>query len=1440
MCKYALINKCDRGENCTFAHDISELRIKPDMRKTKLCKSYILGKCTDHNCIYAHSVNELREVGKPAICQLHREGRCIKGNQCRFAHSINDINTKLVQFYEENMDEDEMEFSHLNSCMDSVSPGESSTLNRGGGFRSGEMLHVARQEKRGEWKVSINFSDGTSNSSSGSNQHTRESTRTTNRRTNTSKGMNRANLVKNSSCSSFMNNNLSNLSCRKGEKKNEDILNGRNGKYTKLCAINMNMKTIQGGVCPYDKQLVSSDDKQDYLLEGKFKRMNSYHNRQEHDGNASTESMRQNFTPPINMRSIMCSNVEGAMENGNTNGLVDYRIPTNGEVSVNCCLPRNEEGMSEGSTVGLRNKQGGKSIRGANFPHGEGIIGVRASGKKVMCIESSKLKEEKNKMQGDADRGNGLIHNSEGFRVGEGQWLGGEAYGMEMLFGNCDVGRRRNGNGRRGKVDGGDCGVGTYPTELHQRRMNNDPSGNIPYDRKIPYCGVEANLSNEMNKGNEKNKHEVKSHVERYYESALDISRDERCAFMEGSVVRFEQTSEYVSNLMGNQNRTLGVRDTFPSSVRGEFSDEATVMRRGNEEGDNGDGQKVREAKNDTSMCSFAKDLSGRMPACAVDPYVQGNRRVQHKLAVKTERRSIGTGGHSLKGLDTCLCKLENGNSNSSNDQNCENHSDENPNGASKQGSAEGLTRYGSGMQGESNSQYGSSSTVDMCAQNVDEVFFGKAEESGIGSTCRQSAGVIDSSMERASLGSYEGKAHDGAHEKEMLKYFHDVQKWRGCSMLDRLETEDGKLERGVSDERGGRCMDSPNGLGDYTSVKNYSNFMPYKLFSLFKQNRPHLKRLPNNCGVKSASHRCVSQDEVLLDRTEKRSISIDLAERKDLANAVSVTKQKGVLDSGESVEGVCGGQERGGGPLYSGGKNGRNNSRNSSLYRMNLRVDSVREKNSGKSGRNEVRSGNLTEEGGVEAGGPCGRSGDGGNLHVGGLNTVIQEQVFCSGERGVDAAKYDLSGGSIDERRGEKHTVSSFTAMEHRSNLREEGKVGMTTGRGKNNKTLHRQEGTNSPVVNKYLGGRHDYVILSEEDKLIQNEQHMLYRWLGLSSSLSESCPMGMESSGDSPLLPLDDEESYLINLDTTGGIENALWNEKDMGCWSKRIIPRRSMVYNGAESGLKNKEEELYRSNLDDISNGYEEIGSNNIFMGNYKWDDKEERLVSTDEGSVQVGKNMKAKKGERHFQKSDFYGDLTERNIFSRHHPCEGGGANMIDDLSWGNPKWDDEKWDHVRLNMDDVSAGGCSNDLVGTRSKGEMSFLGNHADKENRSDRGRSHANHVGDVDHALTTAFLNYGFENGIEDDIVRSFLEESSSLAYDRLDSSFFYDFHVGGNGRPYLNHQGDGEDSGDCVLSGKEKNSAYDDVNGAAFEDGSFCVDLSKDMDLQFFSQGG
>ncbi|ANQ07201.1 Uncharacterized protein PCOAH_00015090 [Plasmodium coatneyi] len=1210
MCKYALINKCDRGENCTFAHDISELRIKPDMRKTKLCKSYILGKCTDHNCIYAHSVNELREVGKPAICQLHREGRCIKGNQCRFAHSINDINTKLVQFYEENMHEDEMEFSHLNRCLDFVNQGESSTLNRGSDLRSEELLHLARQEKHREWKLSVNFNEGSSNSSSASNQHTREKAKSANRTNNTSKGMNRASLIKNSSCSAFLNNNIPNLSSRKEEKKSEVLLRGRNGKYTKLCAINMSMKSTQGGVNRYDKELLLQDDKEDYPLEGRFKKMNYPQNRQQHEGNGSTESVRQNLTPPFNSRSIISFNGEESGQNRNNCGVVDYRSGTSGEDSIYFGLGKNVDAMGERSTLRLGNNQGG-TTRGKNFPPGDVFTRVRASGKKALSSESTTFKEEKKRSQANADKGDGLIHSTDRLNVRGGVSWEGKGYPMEMLSGNSGVDRNSNGG------------------------------------RKVPHYVLEENLSNEMKKGNGKDNDEEKFHLARYYESTLPISRDDMCDFMEGSLLRLAQTNEHVENRNACSTCKTYL-DVDVQKVRGRLGGEKGQLDRGSKSG--------------------------------VIPRMSSQNKT---LNVRESGPPNGSIPH--KGSTTCLPEVENANANGSSDQN----------GVSKEGSAEGLTRYGSGMQGGSNSQYGSSSTVDMCAQNVDEVFFGRIEESGIGSACRKSGGVIRDSMEKALLGSHEekkGNPPDAAHHNELLKYFEEMQQWSGCSVLERLQTEDGNFQRGVSDDEHGEVpKDSPILLGDYAGAKNCANLRPYNLFSMFRQKSPDLRGLPDNCGVKSASHRCVSQDEVLLGGT--KNDSSDHAGRKDLSSVRSVANQKKV------VEPVGGRKREGDVPVYSLVSNGRNNPTNSSRYRMNVQSD--------------------------------------------------------------------------------------------------------------------------SPGMNNYHDGCDDYVIHSNEDKMIERENRLLYRWLGL-SSLSESCPMGMDTSGESPLLTLDDEESYLANLDRTGGMKNVLSDGKDMSCWSKRSMSRRRVVHNGEDSRLKSKEEELYHSSLDNIPIGYEEMGSENIFMANYSWDDKEERLVSTDEGAVRIG-NTKEKKGETHFEKSDLYDDLTERNIFSTRHLCEGGEANLINDLSWGGPKWDDQKWDQVnlepfdRIHMEDGSAGGCDNGLVGS-----------NAHKENRSDRGRNHASH------ALTGAFLNYDYEKGIEDDVVRSFLEESNSPPYDRLDSSFFYDFHEGGNGRPFFSYGEDG------ALSGKDKNSLYDDADAAAFDDGAFCVDLSKDMDLQFFSQGG
>ncbi|CAD2112107.1 zinc finger protein, putative [Plasmodium vinckei] len=235
MCKYALINKCDRGENCTFAHDINELRIKPDMRKTKLCKSYILGKCTDHSCIYAHSVNELREVGKPAICQLHREGRCIKGNQCRFAHSINDINTKLVQFYdcEDNMISDMNSVSNCDNSLSNISKGKRLMLSNMKGYQnmrnnnSNFEIEYNMINKRNEL-LDVVLMENSSNSSVLSNNLAINNFVAKN-----VQNINRTNLVK-----TRPNNFASTIYIN--EKKND--INNQNGiiKNTKLSIINMN------------------------------------------------------------------------------------------------------------------------------------------------------------------------------------------------------------------------------------------------------------------------------------------------------------------------------------------------------------------------------------------------------------------------------------------------------------------------------------------------------------------------------------------------------------------------------------------------------------------------------------------------------------------------------------------------------------------------------------------------------------------------------------------------------------------------------------------------------------------------------------------------------------------------------------------------------------------------------------------------------------------------------------------------------------------------------------------------------------------------------------------------------------------------------------------------------------------------------------------------
>eukprot|EP00437_Effrenium_voratum_P023734 CAMPEP_0181413682 /NCGR_PEP_ID=MMETSP1110-20121109/9104_1 /TAXON_ID=174948 /ORGANISM="Symbiodinium sp., Strain CCMP421" /LENGTH=345 /DNA_ID=CAMNT_0023536515 /DNA_START=78 /DNA_END=1115 /DNA_ORIENTATION=+ len=62
MCRFHLAGRCERGEDCFFAHEESQLREKPDLYRTRICRSYAkTGKCKEGpGCRFAHSQDEMR------------------------------------------------------------------------------------------------------------------------------------------------------------------------------------------------------------------------------------------------------------------------------------------------------------------------------------------------------------------------------------------------------------------------------------------------------------------------------------------------------------------------------------------------------------------------------------------------------------------------------------------------------------------------------------------------------------------------------------------------------------------------------------------------------------------------------------------------------------------------------------------------------------------------------------------------------------------------------------------------------------------------------------------------------------------------------------------------------------------------------------------------------------------------------------------------------------------------------------------------------------------------------------------------------------------------------------------------------------------------------------------------------------------------------------
>mmetsp|Transcript_87416 Transcript_87416/g.270644 ORF Transcript_87416/g.270644 Transcript_87416/m.270644 type:complete len:260 (+) Transcript_87416:99-878(+) len=60
LCDFHKEGRCKYGSACAFAHSQEELKDMPDLRKTRICRSFTQGKCSSTNCKFAHGNEELR------------------------------------------------------------------------------------------------------------------------------------------------------------------------------------------------------------------------------------------------------------------------------------------------------------------------------------------------------------------------------------------------------------------------------------------------------------------------------------------------------------------------------------------------------------------------------------------------------------------------------------------------------------------------------------------------------------------------------------------------------------------------------------------------------------------------------------------------------------------------------------------------------------------------------------------------------------------------------------------------------------------------------------------------------------------------------------------------------------------------------------------------------------------------------------------------------------------------------------------------------------------------------------------------------------------------------------------------------------------------------------------------------------------------------------
>merc|ERR1719410_871748 len=60
LCDFHKEGRCKYGAACAFAHSSEELKDMPDLRKTRICRAFTQGNCSNLDCKFAHGQEELR------------------------------------------------------------------------------------------------------------------------------------------------------------------------------------------------------------------------------------------------------------------------------------------------------------------------------------------------------------------------------------------------------------------------------------------------------------------------------------------------------------------------------------------------------------------------------------------------------------------------------------------------------------------------------------------------------------------------------------------------------------------------------------------------------------------------------------------------------------------------------------------------------------------------------------------------------------------------------------------------------------------------------------------------------------------------------------------------------------------------------------------------------------------------------------------------------------------------------------------------------------------------------------------------------------------------------------------------------------------------------------------------------------------------------------